>query len=307
MKALTLMLSMAIVVGLAGLGSAQTSTDLSHEATKMNSLATSQGDGKVIGKTSGDFSSFLGSDANAVVTGLRNGTPITLTRNTTRPSTTTGGLPVTTTNATVITPPTGPMGHGNVYISLALAKQQLSQMGINEPTPQQLQAALTGGTIAQTNGSGATATTTTTITKLPGILTMRSEKMGWGKIAQELGTKLGPVMSGMKNANHSLTSGTAMSANGHSGASAGGATQKSASGVVSGGGKAQVSLRHGQMGSRGSGSGIVTASGRSAGSHAYGRGSGVVTGAGHGAASGGGVGSQGGGNNGAGHGKGHGK
>jgi hypothetical protein len=33
------------------------------------------------------------------------------------------------------------MGYGNVYISPALAKQQLSTMGITQPTPQQLQAA----------------------------------------------------------------------------------------------------------------------------------------------------------------------
>jgi hypothetical protein len=91
---------------------------------------------------------------------------------------------------TVITPPTGKMGHGNVFTSLALAKQQLGQMGISQPTPEQLQAALTGGTI--TTGTGATATATTT--QLNGILTMRSQGMGWGQIAQKQGTKLGPVV-----------------------------------------------------------------------------------------------------------------
>jgi hypothetical protein len=51
----------------------------------MNNLATSNGETKVTGKIAGDFSTFLGSDSNAVVTGLRNGTPITLTRTTIRP------------------------------------------------------------------------------------------------------------------------------------------------------------------------------------------------------------------------------
>ena len=52
----------------------------------------------------------------------------------------------------------------------------------NQPTsPQQLQAALTGGTI--TTGTGATATTT----QLQGVLTMRSQGMGWGQIAQKQG------------------------------------------------------------------------------------------------------------------------
>ena len=302
MKVRAFALSAILLVGAAGLASAQTNTDLNNEATRMNRLASSQGEGKVIGKIGGDFNSFLGSDANAVATGLRNGTPINLTRTTTTPSTTPGGLPVTTTNTTVITPPTGQMGHGNVYISLALAKQQLSTMGINEPTPQQLQAALTGGTITQTNGTGATTTT-----QLRGILTMRSEKMGWGKIAQELGTKLGPVMSGMKSANHNLANGNSMSSKGHGVASVSGQSKESSSGVVSGSGKAHASANHGQSTGKGSGSGIVTASGRSAGGHAHGRSSGVVTGSGHGGGSTGGGASQGGSNNGAGHGKGHGK
>lgn len=305
MKVQSLALSAVLVVGTAGLGSAQTSTDLNNEATKMNTLASSQGEGKVIGNISGDFNSFLGSDSNAVVTGLRNGTPITLTRTTTTPSATPGGSPVTTTNTTVITPPTGQMGHGNVYISLALAKQQLSTMGINEPTPQQLQAALTGGTITQTSGTGATATTTTT--QLRGILTMRSEKMGWGKIAQELGTKLGPVMSSMKSANHKLADGTLPASNGTGVANGSELTKQASSGTVSGSGKATANSSHGLSNGKASGSGIVTASGRGAGGNAYGRSGGIITGSGHGAGSTGGGAAQGGSDNGAGHGKGQGK
>lgn len=301
MKVRALAVGALLVVGIAGLAIAQTTTDLNNEATKMNSLASSQGDGKVIGKISSDFNSFLGSDANAVVTGLRNGTPITLTRTTTTPSTTTGGLPVTTTNTTVITPPTGQMGHGNVYISLALAKYQLSQMGITEPTPQQLQAALTGGTITQTTATG------TTTTNLQGILTMRSQNMGWGKIAQELGTKLGPVMSSMKSANHKFADGTHPSSNGTGVAKGSGQTKGSSSATVSGSGKANANSSHGQSTGKASGSGIVTASGRSAGGNAYGRSGGIVTGSGHGAGSTGGGAAQGGSENGAGHGKGQGK
>ena len=234
MKVPAMLLTMGLVVGPAALGSADTTTDLNNQATKMNTLATSQGESNVSNKISGDFKSFLGADSNAVVTGLRKGTPITLTRTTTTPGTTPGGLPTTTTTTTTITPPTGQMGHGNVYISLAFAKQQLGQMGITEPTPQQLQAALTGGTITQTSGTGATATTTTT--QLRGILTMRSEKMGWGKIAQELGTKLGPVMSSMKSANQSIAS--AASSKGKNVTTASGQTDgSSGTGIVSGGGK----------------------------------------------------------------------
>jgi hypothetical protein len=303
MRVRAIILSAALLSGSAQLASAQTGADINSEASRMNNLASSHGESNVIGKTSNDFKSFLGSDANAVVSGLRNGTPITLTRATTTPGTT-GGPPVTSTNTTVITPPTGQMGHGNVYISLALAKQQLSQMGITEPTPQQLQAALTGGSITQTTATG------TTTTKLPGILTMRSENMGWGKIAQELGTKLGPVMSSMKSANQQLTNGTHPSTNANAAAKGHAqTTTNSSSSTVSGSGKAaNVNSGQGHAQGRGSGSGIVTASGRGGGGHAYGRGSAVVSGSGNaGGSHGGGAGSGGGGERGGGQGKGHGK
>jgi hypothetical protein len=154
------------------------------------------------------------------------------------------------------------MGHGNVFISLALAKQQLGQLGITQPTPEQLQAALTGGTI--TTGTGTTATTT----QLQGILTMRSQGMGWGQIAQTQGTKLGPVISGLKSANHQITTTSA--------SSTGTQSTSSSSGIVSGSGKS-----HGQAvsGKHSSGAGIVSGSGKPVGNgNAYGKG--IVSGSG---------------------------
>jgi hypothetical protein len=288
-----IILSAGLLLGSAGVIGAQTAADLNSEAARMNSLASNRGESNVVGKISGDFKSFLGADANAVVTGLRNGTPITLTRTTTTPSTAPGGLPVTTTDTTLITPPTGQMGHGNVYISLALAKQQLSQMGINEPTPQQLQAALTGGSITQTTATG------TTTTKLQGILTMRSEKMGWGKIAQELDTKLGPVVSGVKKANQNLAGETQASGKASNVASGSQPTNGATNHTVSAGGKAHGNVGQGQSAARGSGSGIVTASGRSGG---------VATGSGQsGGSAGGGASQQGNASYGASQGKGNSK
>ena len=195
MKTPAVILAIGIATGAADIAVAQTASDLNNQVTTMNNTTANQGQTNVINNISSDFSSFLGTDSKAVVTGLRNGTPITLTSTTTTPSSVQGGVPVTTTTTTMITPPTGHMGFGNVYISLALAKQQLSTLGITQPTPEQLQAALTGGTITQTTGTGTTATTTTT--NLQGILTMRSQNMGWGQIAQKLGFKLGPVIAGM--------------------------------------------------------------------------------------------------------------
>ncbi|MBI2179316.1 MAG: hypothetical protein HYU31_00660 [Deltaproteobacteria bacterium] len=236
----------------------------------MNNLASTQGETKVVDKISTDFNSFLGADSKAVVSGLRSGTPITLTRTTASP----GSTPGTTVNTTTtIAPPTGKMGVGNVYISLALAKQQLSQMGITQPTPEQLQAALTGGTIS--TGTGAAATST----NLQGILTMRSEQMGWGQIAQKLGFKLGPVISGMKNANQSMTTAAAPNRSGAVTAS-GQSSGSSESGIVSGSGKSNVGNGHANSGKSGSNNGIVSGSGRTVNGsgHAYGRG--IVTGSG---------------------------
>ena len=303
MRLPTVILSFSLVTGAPVVAYAQTVTDLNSQVTTMNNTTASQGQTNVINKISSDFNSFLGSDSTAVVTGLRNGTPITLTSTTTTASPT-PGLPVPTT--TTITPPTGQMGFGNVYISLALAKQQLSTLGITQPTPEQLQAALTGGTITQTTGTGATATTTTT--NLQGILTMRSQNMGWGQIAQKLGFKLGPVIAGMKSANHNLASAATASSKGSSVTTASGKTGGSDSGIVSGSGKSHGNSGQGVGGGKSSGDGIVSASGRGNG-NAYGVGrSGIVTGSGSSSGSNGGIVSAGGSNgNGAANGKGHNK
>lgn len=109
----------------------------------------------------------MGSDAEAVVGGLRVGTPFTLARITALGES--GSAPVRTT---VIDPAVGKMGFGNVFISLALARQQLNQLGITQPKPEQLQVALTGG--AMTMESGAIVATT----NVQGILTMRKCAVG---------------------------------------------------------------------------------------------------------------------------------
>ena len=240
---------------------ADTTSALNTEASRMNTLAANHGETNVTGKISGTFNSFLGSDSTAVVTGLRNGTPITLT--TTTPATTPGGAPTVTT--TVITPPTGQIGHGNVFISLALAKQQLGQLGISQPNPQQLQAALTGGSV--TTGTGTTATTT----QLQGVLTMHSRGgPGWGQIAQKQGTKLGPVISGLKSANQQVTT-TNVSSTSQS--------TTSSSAIVSGNGKPHGNSGQNVSGQNRSGEGIVGGSNRSTPSgNAYGRG--IVSGSG---------------------------
>lgn len=164
-------------------------TNLYVESQTMDKLAASRGESQVTSKISADFSGFAGSTANArsLVTGLRYAAPITLTA----PQ---DGTPVTTT----FTPPTHSLGHGNVFISLALAQRQLASQGIIRPTPEQIRAALMGGTLIT-----GTDTAVKTVT-LPGVLQMRSEGMGWGHIAKTLGMKLGPVVSEIKSVNRDL-------------------------------------------------------------------------------------------------------
>ncbi|MGH8699732.1 MAG: hypothetical protein ACREVR_00965, partial [Burkholderiales bacterium] len=130
------------------------------------------------------FSDFAGSEANArsLVAGLRQGSEITLT------APAAGGMPGT---ATRFTPPTRPMDYGNVRFALALAREQLAQLGVDRPTPTQIKVALAGGGVASHVSGRAT-----TPLLLPGVLHMRAGGMGWAKIADTMGVRLGPAMSG---------------------------------------------------------------------------------------------------------------
>jgi hypothetical protein len=92
------------------------------------------------------FTRFAGSKANAeaLVNGLRNDQEVKLT-----------SAQGTTTS---FTPKTDKMGFGSVNISLTLAKATLAQQGITRPTPQQIQAALNGGTVTNSSGRQVTFT-----------------------------------------------------------------------------------------------------------------------------------------------------
>ena len=102
------------------------------------------------------YTTLAGSKQNAdsLVTGLRDGKEVKLTRGTTTET---------------FTPPTGKMGYGNVDSALALAEASLKQQGITNPTPAQLEASVME------------------------VLRMRADGKGWGQIAQSYGIKLGDV------------------------------------------------------------------------------------------------------------------
>jgi hypothetical protein len=118
------------------------------------------------------YARFAGSESNAesLVNGLRNDGQVTLSS---------GG------RSTTFTPATDKMGYGNVDIALGLAKATLAEQGIRRPTPEQIKAALNGGTVTSKSGERVA---------LPGVLKLRASGMGWGKIAQQYDLKLGEVM-----------------------------------------------------------------------------------------------------------------
>jgi hypothetical protein len=132
----------------------------------------------------GAFGGFAGSEANvrSLVAGLRQGNEVMLSAPA-RP-----GQPGMTAR---FTPPTRPMSYGDVRISLGLAREQLAQLGIAEPTPSQLKAVFAGGAIVSRATSGAPIPFL-----LPGVLPMRADGMGWNKIATNMGVKLGQAMGG---------------------------------------------------------------------------------------------------------------
>jgi hypothetical protein len=102
------------------------------------------------------YTGLAGSQQNstAVVTGLRDSVPFTLSDGKT---------------TTTIDPPTRKMGFGNVDNALALTEASLQKQGIAEATPEQLKSALMG------------------------VLQQRADGKGWGVIAHSMGFKLGEL------------------------------------------------------------------------------------------------------------------
>jgi len=121
--------------------------------------------------------------AAALVDALRAGEDFTVTQTTEVDNG--DGTTTTTTSDIVIANPAGPMGWGNVNITLSLAQALLESGAYPD-----LQSALTGVETTVTNEDG-----TTTVTSEGGVLALRADGMGWGQIANELGFRLGDLVS----------------------------------------------------------------------------------------------------------------
>ena len=93
------------------------------------------------------YSDWLGgkSNAEAIVAGLRSGSPVAIVTN----------GPNRTVSIAGFTP-TGSMSYGNVSAALSNAQRSLSRLGITKPTAEQIQAALIGGEILLPSGASAT-------------------------------------------------------------------------------------------------------------------------------------------------------
>jgi hypothetical protein len=133
--------------------------------------------------------------ASALVSKLRTGGDFTVVDTTTTPVLDADGNPVldangnpqttTTSVERTLANPNGPMGYGEVNITLSLAQALMDSGAYTD-----LQSALTGLETTVTNPDG-----TTTTTSEGGVLAMRASGMGWGQIANELGFNLGTLMS----------------------------------------------------------------------------------------------------------------
>ena len=282
-----------IALMLAGMAAAQAIAGETDQGTPSSpaiaTTAFSPGQSRVADKFAAPFVTVTGSRENAVAlaTALRNGSSATLTY----PSIAADGT--TTTTTVEITPPTKPMGWGNVSHSLALAQVALNQQGITNPTGAELRAALDGGTIMTADGRSVT---------FAGVLQQRADGMGFGRIAHSYGTTMGAVNRGIKapatsvamtttaGGPKSSTSVTAPKAASAPGVAAGrGVT--TAAGTAAGAGRGAKGLTSAAGAtSHGNPHGIVSANGGAHGSgNAYGRGVVTASGSGVSVASGGGA------------------
>jgi len=105
-----------------------------------------------------EFAPFVGSHAEteSLVTTLRS------------------GRPTSDHGPAGLVPVTGAMGYGEVRLALKLAQGALKQQGIGAPNPDQISAALHGGTVQTPQGEQT----------LPGVLMQRQQGAGWAAIAQ---------------------------------------------------------------------------------------------------------------------------
>jgi len=163
---------LAAACGLAFASAAMAQTVVSGSSYGITTAAGGGTSAVYLKRTETRFGGFTGSPENteSLAQGLRTGGEVTLT----------GGGETAT-----FTPPTKPMGYGNVTRAMDLAQRDLAAAGITDPTPTEIQIALMGGSFSRTEGG------MTTQYSSEGVLTLRSQGMGWGQIAHTIGVHPG--------------------------------------------------------------------------------------------------------------------
>ncbi len=170
-------------------------TSLQANDVKALNKHAAANEARVVDRISDRFENFAGSEDNALalVIGLRAGGEITLVETT--PETIdpeTGEFVDAVEVETVFTPAKSPLGYGEIYLALGLAQASLSKLGILEPTSADVVASLNGGVVLVGDDEFAEEV------ELVGVLALRAENHGWGKIAKETGVKLGAVKKALK-------------------------------------------------------------------------------------------------------------
>ncbi|MGE5526057.1 MAG: hypothetical protein ACM3SS_20260 [Rhodospirillaceae bacterium] len=232
-----------------------TSTTTTGATTTTTAVYTpTESETRYLARLQGQYPTLTKTNMESLVHGLRTGSAITLTS--------TQG---TTTSSTTFTPPTRPMGYGNITRSLTLATRELAAAGITNPTPQQLQAALMGGTLTTANGT----------VQMQGVLQLRSQGMGWGQIAHTIGVQ--PGMASGKQPTTATSPSTGSGITTAAGTTTATSTGKTGSephgrGITTASGASSVSSgkKAGQASTEYHGRGIVTAAGTSVGGGSYG-------------------------------------
>lgn len=126
-----------------------------------------------------------------------------------------------------------------------------------------------GGKVTAATGASGTVT-------LQGILQMRNQGMGWGRIANSLGFRLGSVVSAMKTTNARLSAQASVQAGGSAGIGTASDGQHRIGGGIATGAGAQVGVSGRGMvagdSEAGAGHGIVSGASARASAGASGRG-----------------------------------
>lgn len=99
-------------------------------------------------------------------------------------------------------PASKPMSLANVYVALSLAKLNLAQYGVSQPTPAQIKCALNGGEFQQSYLGEQRRI------RLQGVLKLHAKRLGWEAVAKRIGVNPDPARYDMQAANFVLTTRT---------------------------------------------------------------------------------------------------